>query len=151
MAKEIKAKKFEVEVLFDPAKISTDPFSYKVDGVLSDDFKLTVDVPLGWFELTLQQGSGASFTTTPVQWVFNLAPISTPASFTVQRNNQLKITILNINRAGQEPQTFGFEIAVMYQGKTYTSPDPTIINVDPTQGVPQPLSGRKALGAPVAA
>lgn len=151
MAKEIKAKKFDVDVIFDPDKISSDPFSYVIDGVSSEDFTIKLDVPLGWFELTLKQGPGASFTTTPIQWIFNQSPIPTPTSFNVQRNNQLKVTILNINQAGQEPLTFGFEIAVMYQGKTYTSPDPTIINVDPTQGAALPLNGRQALSATVAA
>ena len=151
MAKDIKAKKYSVEVIFNPDHIATDPFSYVVDGLPGEEFTITVDVPLAWIELTLRQGPGASFTTMPIQWIFDDSPIPTPPAFAVQRNNQLKVTILNINQAGQEPLTFGFEIAVMYQGKTYTSTDPTIINVDPPQEVPLPLTERKAVSASVAA
>jgi len=152
MSKEIKADKYEIEVIFTPEKISTDPFTYRVDGgEEKDSFELEVRVPLAWVELKLREGTGAAFTTTPIQWIFDQAPVPTPPQFSVQRRNKLEIMILNINEAGQEKQRFGFEIAVMYQGKTYTSPDPTIINVDPTQGVPLPLNGQKTLSVPVAA
>src|SRR5688500_16033314 len=110
MAKEIKAKKYDVEVIFNPEHIAHDPFSYVVDGVPGEEITITVDVPLAWIELTLRQGPGASFTTTPIQWVFNDSPIPTPPVFSVQRNSPLKITILNINQAGQEPLKFGFEV-----------------------------------------
>lgn len=152
MANEIKAKKYEVEVIFTPERIASDPFSYKVDGgIEKEDFEIHVDVPLAWIELKLRQGTGASFTTTPIQWIFNEMPIPAPPQLSVQRRNELDVTILNINEAGLETQSFHFEVAVMYKGKTYTSPDPTIINVDPTQSAPVPLNAREVLGAPVAA
>lgn len=144
MAMEIKAEKYEIEVIFTPENISTDPFTYRVDGGGEQpDFKLRVDVPLAWIELKLKSREEAAFTTSPIQWIWNQLPAPKPPQFSVQRRNQLEVMILNINEAGTEPQTFGIEISVMYQGKTYTSPDPTIVNTEPPHFLLEPESSER--------
>ena len=47
-------------------------------------------------------------------------------------------TVLNVKSINMGPTTkgdWGFTLSVVYDGQTYTSPDPTIINIEPTGGV----------------
>lgn len=163
MSNELKAKQYHVDVIFDPelAIPGGDPFSYGGD-VEGKTFSITVDSNLAWFELHLKTKSGdqdAVFTTVVVQWLTpQREPMKTPEAFAVQRTGNDQATILNMNRVAVEGDvvSFNFEIGVVYKGRTYTSPDPTIINVDPTgppslaaQGLPEGRTG--VLNAPAVA
>jgi hypothetical protein len=47
-------------------------------------------------------------------------------------------TVLNVKSINMGPTTkgdWGFNLNVVYDGQTYTSPDPTIINIEPTGGM----------------
>ncbi|MFL6194734.1 MAG: hypothetical protein ACJ75H_11225 [Thermoanaerobaculia bacterium] len=145
MAKDLKAKKYEIDVLFDAALAAAglDPFSYKgdIEGK-GKDFQLLIDQNLGWIDLHLKtqnakDDAAAVFSTGVIQWLSPQGtPDPTPVSFAVQRSADDLATLVNINRVELKGSqvTFNFEIGVVYRGKTFTSPDPTIINVDPTGG-----------------
>lgn len=145
MAKDLKAKKYEIDVIFDAALAAAglDPFSYKGDvNGIGKDFQLLIDQNLGWidFHLKMKRGEGDQdgvFTTDVLQWLSAEGkPIPAPDSFAVQRSTDDLATLININRVELKDSqvTFNFELGVVYKGKTFTSPDPTIINVDPTGG-----------------
>jgi hypothetical protein len=144
MAKDLKAKKYEIDVIFDAALAvaGLDPFSYKgdVEG-LGKDFNLQISQSLAWIDFHLKLKNTVNdqevvFTTDVVQWISpDGKPVPIPESFAVQRNEEDLATLVNINRVDTPGElTFNFEIGVVYKGRTFTSPDPTIINVDPTGG-----------------
>ena len=136
MAQEIKAEKFQTTVIFDASKIGTsDPFTFAGDGVSPDgeDFTISVQTPLAMISLeakTVNGDSTAVFTTSSIQWLDPEGfPITTPTALFVQRTTPLHVTLLSVNRAKVANEQFNMEVSVVYKGRTYTSPDPTIINV----------------------
>jgi hypothetical protein len=146
MAEKLSAEKYEIDVIFDVAKAMTgaDPFSYAGDvNGSGKDFRLKIRQNLAWIDFNLKVVNGfgselVGFTTNVFQWLSpGKKPIPTPIhSFNAQRHGDDLATLINTNRVavkGDEVD-FNFEIGVVLQGKTFTSPDPTIINVDPTGG-----------------
>jgi hypothetical protein len=137
MAQEIKAEKFQTTVVFDASKIAAggNPFSFSGDGASEggEDFTIPVKTPLALIGLDVKTFNGdgfAVFTTSSIQWLDSEGfPISTPAPLFVQRSNPLQLTLVSVNRARVADERFNMEIGVVYKGRTYTSPDPTIINV----------------------
>jgi hypothetical protein len=156
-AQEIKAEKFQTTVIFDAEKITTgDPFTFAGDGASPDgaDFTIEVKTPLAQIGLGVTTlnggGSFAVFSTSAVQWLDAAGnPISIPSSLFLQRNNGLQLTILSVNRAVVADEQFNMEIAVVYNGRTYTSPDPTIINVAEPPGNALQVSGMDVTQAAV--
>jgi hypothetical protein len=146
MATELKAVRHDITILFDPAALATDPFSYQIDGgPVEEDFRIEVRSNLAVFDFFLRtqtstpQGSLASFATSPLQWLSaSLTPTPMPGAFFFQRDNDLSMTLINLNSVEipDEKFSFNFEIGVVYQGRTYTSADPTIINVQPPPPAP---------------
>lgn len=95
--------------------------------------KINVEPGLALIELTLQ--SGAAYVTNPINWyAFNQQPTVTPKQISVSRESNQFTTILDDNQSSSSDasETFHFLISVTIDGKTYTSPDPTIINHKPT-------------------
>lgn len=136
MAQEIKAEKFQTTVIFDASKIGAgDPFSFAGDGASEGgkSFTISVKAPLALIGLDVKTLNGegfAVFTTSSIQWLDSEGfPISTPAPLFVQRSNPLQLTLVSVNRSRVADERFNMEIGVVYNGRTFTSPDPTIINV----------------------
>jgi hypothetical protein len=131
---DITAKKLHITVIFDPHGIGTEtgPFSYRGEGGEPEkDFTARVDKEIGLVILHLHTEGveQAMFATHPVQWLSSMmTPVSTPAGLSLSRDSDDKVTIVDINSVVVGQIDFPFEISVMYQGKTYTSSEPTIIN-----------------------
>ena len=145
MANELKAVEHTVEVIFDPAPLTVDPFTYRLDGgKASPILSCLVGANLALFRFSLttkgDPADGAVLTSNPIQWLSSSRmPISMPSSFFFQRTNDLDMIVVNLNQVTETgvEVPFGFEIAVIYQGRTHTSPDPTIINVQPPPATPE--------------
>lgn len=139
MAHELKAVEYNIKVLFDTKKLSSDPFQFQVDGgPISEDFVLEINKNVGVFRFYLQTLTEdlehlGTLATSPLQWLTaagTSAPM--PPCFYFQREGDSKMTLIDLNGIEiPDKVTFNFEVAVVYKGRTYTSPDPTIINVQP--------------------
>lgn len=146
MGTELTAVQYNVTIRFDPAKLDTDPFSYQIDnGPIDEDFKIEVKSNLAVFDFVLwtltsdPHSAVGRLTTDPLQWLSSSQdPIPRPASFFLSRSTDLTMTLVNLNTVEipDEKFSFNFEIGVVYQGRTYHSADPTIINVQPPPPVP---------------
>ncbi|HSF40487.1 MAG TPA: hypothetical protein VLT87_11890 [Thermoanaerobaculia bacterium] len=111
--------------------------------------EVTVKSTVALLKYTLSRDStpGVQFTTgqgkeaPPVLWIFP----SSPKNFDVtvvekdgKPAQQLIIADANLTSAGEEP--FHFRLVAVYNNVVRISPDPTIINVDPTQQVSRAAS-----------
>jgi hypothetical protein len=69
----------------------------------------------------------------PVQWYEDGKPVSRPLAFSDPKldNGDLRLKFSDVNNSTQEME-YGFTVTVDYDGKTFTSPDPTILNLPPT-------------------
>ncbi len=136
----ITAQKSRITVKFDPSQIGTNPFSYELDGkpLEGSVFEIFVDKELAilTFRLTtVGGGAQAAFTTSPLQWLSAAeTPVPLPPGLSVLRNSDEDVTVLDVNSVIVGQVDFPFEVGVVYKGKTYTSPDPTIINTPITGG-----------------
>jgi hypothetical protein len=144
MPTELKAVEHVIEILFDTAHLATDPFTYRVDDDKpSPSFKITVGANVAVFRFFLTTTGDplvqGVLGTSPIQWLSSAGtPTTLPSSFFSQRTDDLNMILMNLNEVAEpgELVSFNFEIAVVYQGRTYTSPDPTIINVQPPPTTP---------------
>lgn len=153
MPSELKAVEYIVKVLFDVTKLDSDPFQFQVDGgPIEDDFRLEIASNVAVIRLYLQtltqdpecQGT---FTTNPLQWL-NAAGTAAPMPpcFYGNRESDTKMTLIDLNSIKIPDQVaFNFEVGVVFNGRTYTSPDPTIINVQPPP-VPPPFETMEQTG-----
>lgn len=100
------------------------------------EVKINKRVALILYRLSPASTPGVRFATgennepSPVLWI---SP-SNPDNFdvTVVDNGQ-QLVIADANDRPADRQTFSFRLVAVYNGVTRISPDPTIINVDPTQ------------------
>lgn len=130
---------YNVKILFDTAKLNTDPFLFQVDnGPIQQDFSLEIDTNIAvihFYLLTLTENLEhlGSLATGPIQWLSATGSASPmPATFFLRRQGESQMTLIDLNDVETSGKvTFNFEIAVVYRGRTYTSPDPTIVNVQP--------------------
>ena len=140
MDNEIKAVEHTVRIIFDPKRLKEDPFTFQVDaGPVEEDFSIEVHANVAVILFYLQTLTEdlqheASLATSPIQWLTpagSAAPM--PASFFLRRDGDSQMTLIDLNGVDipHDKVTFNFEIAVVYKGRTYTSPDPTIVNVQP--------------------
>jgi len=86
--------------------------------------------------LTTVNGGGLQATfdeANPVQWYQDGKPIGRPIAFSDPKldNGDLRLKFSDVNNTTQEME-YGFTVTVDYNGQTYTSPDPTILNLPPT-------------------
>lgn len=94
----------------------------------NDPDSVTIDEKDSQVEVLLKLTSGSGtlvFASNPVNW-----NAGTPAGqFTVSAGGGDSITITD---ADTQYGSFGFTVNVLYNGTPYTSPDPTIINKQPS-------------------
>ncbi|HEX6865201.1 MAG TPA: hypothetical protein VF414_20395 [Thermoanaerobaculia bacterium] len=119
-------------------------WSFQPSALVVRDQNLTVFV----YALTPESTPGVTFASTPVVWNqpstqppnLGLALLGKPA--------ELYMTDLNTATAGA-PESYGFFLQVEFEGKVYTSPDPTIVNTEPPHGgiVPKVVSEPVTLAA----
>jgi hypothetical protein len=91
---------------------------------------ITKKVGLIVYTLTSKSTPGAVFLSPdPVLWI---SP-SQPDNFAADVSEEgLQLFLANTNDTKGEPQAFSFRLLVVYDGVTRISPDPTIINKEPS-------------------
>ncbi len=92
-----------------------------------DEHRLTIDSASAVIEVNLHPDStpGADFDQRPVTWRGRR-----PSCMGVGRSRGgRRFLITDVNEQNGE---HGFQIRVLYEGRVYTSPDPTILNTEPT-------------------
>jgi hypothetical protein len=104
------------------------PPVFTFGGCMEDD-KLTVAQALGMIVIQLQT-SGATFGPSPIVWADEV-----PTCMSVHRDSDAQVTIVNWNSNRDEPYAYNFQVIVWYEGSSYMSHDPTIINAT----IPTPL------------
>jgi len=103
------------------------------DPAFLDQHRLTIDSASAVIEVSLHPDStkGADFDLRPVVW---RGP--RPSCMGVGRcRSGRRFIITDVNEKNAE---HGFRIRVTYEGRTYVSPDPTILNTEPTYRGPRP-------------
>lgn len=137
MATDLKTVEHVIQILFNTTSL-TNPFLYRIDDAKEPtptfSLKIEANTAVLRFYLTTVGGPDISAVlgTNPIQWLSPAGtPTPLPSSFFSQRTDDLNMILMNLNQVTLEPITFNLEFAVVYQGRTYTSPDPTIINVQP--------------------
>lgn len=85
------------------------------------------------FTLQSPNSPGATWPPAPVVWSDSLMPPPPPPGTTMPTpgSGQFVVGVDNQNMGGS-PETFGFQLAVHYNGTTFVSPDPEIVLQPPS-------------------
>jgi hypothetical protein len=94
-----------------------------------DSIEVTAYLGVILLELVPVNAPGASFATAPLQRVVNGKAEPLPEAFLLQDQTPTQVTILDVN-PGLQTETFDVLVLVEYNGKFYSSLDPTIINAE---------------------
>lgn len=129
---------YDIQVHFDPA---SETITFSGDVTHQDGQALIeVDSHLALVRLTLQPISGdtkpSSLTLDPIVWVDRSGVrVPEPSCLETQLDTSRALTLIDCNTTSGE-QRYGFRLSLLYDGNTYSSSDPTIINKDvPTSSV----------------
>jgi hypothetical protein len=98
---------------------------------------LPVNTPEGLnlitFTLNDASNSGAEFPTNPIQWLMDDEPVALPPWFAMHRRDAGYFSLWDFNSAPKRTP-HKFEVSVFYNGQTFSTQDPTIINEPPVGG-----------------
>lgn len=131
-----------VTVDFDPDR--KEQFKYSGDAVVRSppghpDVKVGIESGAGVNLIIFRLESphrAAAFAGHPFQWVsgrgVDARPAPTPPGITSSNHSDRRVVMQNLNSLGSgegfKNELFEFHLIVLYAGKMYASPDPTIIN-----------------------
>lgn len=99
------------------------PPVFTFGGCMEDD-ELTVAQALAMIVIHIQTDRVTFPESSPVVWTGEV-----PTCMTVSRDSDTQVTIVNWNsNRGADGDSYGFQVIVQYEGVSYLSHDPTIIN-----------------------
>ncbi|HEX4952284.1 MAG TPA: hypothetical protein VF017_02660 [Thermoanaerobaculia bacterium] len=121
---------FAVPVSFNPAAVP--PISFPAGSTVEVTSRMALIV---FYLNPLPAGVIAGFSATPIDWLDSGGrPISRPACFQVVASSPDRVALLDINVASADAP-FHLALNLTYNGQTYSSPDPTVLNKEDPIGL----------------